>query len=411
MSVYKNIKNTLIDGLEQLIRDGSKKDYWFSSRAIADAVIALNFCLPRTEYLKLKHGALEHLIKAGEKSSNEGLNWMEEIWDTSIALTALSSYPEKFSNEIILASNWLDSKYLKSHNSWNDEVWETLLALNSLAYIQRSIPLDRSQQADYSGAINWLIQILDTPKPGMLINWSSTALYILLAQSAHKLNLNVEIIEKLNVTSKKSALALHNANILENENALWTAEAWSNGLVLWAYSLVQPIMFTEQEINKIYLWFQKRIADPDLPTEDRSFSCIGLFRFLEYLEYSEKYKALRNETFIQNTEADTLIREEIRESLQNQNAAILKSRIKDFQSKPPLFTNVDYPGYYTLNFRKKIIHISLIGILTSVLTYLTWQSQTVDDKTMRWLFIIPIVLGSLATIAQLANFNLLPKKK
>ena len=139
MSVKRNFRETLLDGLEQLIREGSKKDFWVSTRSTSDALIALNICLPAGEFPKLRLSALQSLVKQGEKTSDGGLSWMEEIWDTSVAIMAIATEPVRFEKEILLARKWLYSKYLRSHNSWNDELWETLLALNAVSYLFKRI--------------------------------------------------------------------------------------------------------------------------------------------------------------------------------------------------------------------------------------------------------------------------------
>lgn len=408
MSSKKNLRETLLDGLEQLVRDGSNKNYWFSTRGISDAVIALNFCLPSGEFMKLKNGSLQYLINAGEQTSADTLNWMEEIWDTSIAVAAMASDPVKYSNEITRALKWIDSKYLKSHNSWNDELWETLLALNAISFLSRSIPMSQNQKNDYSGAAEWLMKMIDTPREGLLINWSSTALFILFAHSPSFPGLTEDLEVKLKEYSQHCARTIMNTPILEDDELLWTAEAWSNGLVLWALSVARPGLLGNDKLFKLTKWFRNRIAQKDLPTEDRAFACIGLYKYLEYMEISDATRIKVVEEH--EKEENALLKEEIREKLQGKIAASLKARVPDFQSRPPLLTRSSHSGYYSINLNIKVINITLIILITFFLSFLTWQTQAADGK-VNLLILIPIILGSLATIAQLANFTLLPKGK
>ena len=409
MSLKKNLQDTLVEGLEQLIRDGSNKRFWSSTRSTADALIALNICTTSNDYVHLKEGGLKFLRNSAEESSGNTMNWMEEIWDTSITLIALIKEPVKYSVEINKASNWIASKYINSHNSWNEEVWETLLALNAISYLERSTPKGNRIQVDYSGATQWLMKMIDTPKNGILINWSSTALFILFANSPQFPGMTSQIEAQLQISSQKCALTILNASILDDDNLLWTAEAWSNGLVLWALSVSHPTSITREKIFKITKWFKERISSSDLPTEDRAFSCIGLFKFLEWIEINDV--KLKNDKLIEDKEKASILIEDVREKLQNRIASGLRNRITDFHSNPPLITLNSFEGYYSFHFRKKVINIFLIFSVTTFLSYLTWQSQTIADKMLKWLILIPIALGTLATVAQLANFSIIPKPK
>lgn len=405
MSARKNLRDTLLDGLEQLIRDGSNKNFWFSTRAIADAVIALNFCLPSTEFNKLKRGSLQYMLNEGERSTGNSLNWNEEVWDTSVAAMALAVDPVRHSEEISKASAWIKSKYLTTHTSWNEEIWETLFALNAISYLHRTVPSTYDPQFEFTGSIEWLIKIVNNPREGLLINWSSTALLVILAHSHELPGMKPELKQKLIGAAEKCAKAIAEAPILDDEEILWTPEAWSNGLVLWALAVARPGILSSEKNFKIAKWFKERVSAKALPTEDRAFSCIGLYHYLEYLETAALDKVTSGET---TSDEIAVQYEELKNKVQERIAATLKQRVSDYQSSPPLFSRQAFTGYYSINIKSIFVNVVLIVGTTGLLSYLTLQAQNEDSKS-KLLVLVPIVLGALATIAQLANFSLWPK--
>lgn len=409
MSLRKNVEATLLDGLEQLIREGSSRRYWCSNRATSDALVALNTCLPLGEFPQLRIGALNHLLAQSETTIDGKRHWMEEVWDSSIAALAIATEPIRFSKEINQTYHWLCSKYLTTYNSWNDELWETLCAINALSYLNRTLPIvNTREQYDFSGAAEWLMRMMNTPSPGLLINWSSTALFVLFGFSPSLPGLNVELKERIITSARLCSARLLEAPITKSDDLLWTPEAWSNGLVLWAISLSQQGMLSEESSFKMIKWFKDRIAREDLPTEDRAFSCIGLYRYLEYLLMSEINKEREPDRIKNNTD---LYIEESKEKLKTKIAIKLKQRIQDFKPSPPILSTNHYAGYYSINIHQKGANVFMIILFTFLLSYLSWESQSATDETIKWLVLIPIILGTLATIAQLANFTFFSKKK
>lgn len=411
MGLRAEIENTLLKGLVQLIVEGSNRKFWVSSRATSDALIALSTCLPFDEFPNLRSGAISHLLSESDVTSDSERHWMEEVWDTSIGALALSTEQTKFTNEIGEIKSWLFSKYLPSHKSWNDELWETLCAVNAISYLTKKFPDPNiCAQQDFTGAADWLISLIDTPRQGLLLNWSSTALFVLFSNSPNLPGLSPAGKQAIRSKGENCAQTLLKADLHQTEELLWTPEAWSNGLVLWAISVAKPGLLDEKSIRKILHWFDSRISAEDLPTEDRAFACVGLYKYREYLLYDDlkrEYRTLQDNKILSDNFDFLIIRfNERRDELKLNIGNRLKQRVGDFGPRPPRFSTKTYSGYYSINVSQKFANVVLIVLATTFLTYLTWKTQAVQDEMMSWLVLIPIVLGTLATLAQLFGFSM-----
>lgn len=407
MSIAKNIEIVLLEGLEQLIKDGSSKRYWSSNRSTSDALMALQTCLPMDEYSHLRSGALEHLLSQSEITADGKRHWMDEVWDTSVAMLALATEPLRFAMEVNQAREWLSSKYLTAYNSWNDELWETLWAINALSYLDRVIPIPKHKtNTDFSGAIEWLLKMVDTPEKGILVNWSSTALFVLFASKPSLPGLTEAKTEKVIAQSKISMQKFLETPGVQSGDLLWTPEAWSNALVLWSISVNYGGLLNEEDTFKMTKWFKDRVSLKDLPTEDRAFSCIALFKYLLYYSIENAKAGLGN-----NIHSEIQLVEEIKEKLKIRLANKLKKRVVDFKPRPPIISSTAHADYYSINMGKKFTNVFLIISVTITLSYASWKAGTLSNSDTQWIPVIPIVLGTLASVAQLANFNLISKRK
>lgn len=395
MELKKELTDLLIDSLEELIKIGSNSSFWGATRANSDAILALTACLPEFDFYKLRSRCIERISNEANES-NGFINWDEEIWDTSIAIMALSTNYESNKVKILKALNWIESKYITVSQSWNEEVWETLLALNAITY-SRSKSLRNSESYKYfEGSINWINSLYNTPKKGILINWSSTALYLLFAVNSKKFELDDTNKTIIDGHIKSSCEQILKSNISLTEEVLWTSEAWSNGLVLWAISEAKCGTFEEDKFESIINWFRERINLPDTPVEDKAFACIGIFKYLEYLEIKES--------------GENISPLKVKENLQSKLSKLINIRVKDFVPNPPLFDKSYHSNYYTINLNKRLANISFILFATFLLTYFSISASNNNDNISRWLSIIPILLGIFATVSQLANFEILPSK-
>lgn len=166
MDLKQALTNLLVDSLEDLICIGSNRDFWGTTRANSDAILAITTCLPEHNFCKLKSLCLDRISKEAN-DYNEYVNWEEEIWDTSIAIMALST--DYDDNDILISKglNWIKSKYIDISNSWNEEIWETLLALNAITFSRNKKNKKEENYSYFEGSIKWLNDFL---KEGILIN-------------------------------------------------------------------------------------------------------------------------------------------------------------------------------------------------------------------------------------------------
>jgi len=406
MSIRRTIEGVLLDGLEQLIREGSSRKYWNSNRATSDALVALDRCLLKDDYCNLRAGALQYLVSQSEVTGDGRRHWMEEVWDTSVATLALATNSIKYSSEIIEARSWLCSKYLVEYNSWNDEIWETLWALNVLSYLDRVFPIQIRCDVSLANATDWISRMVNTPTEGMVVNWSNTALFVLFGSPPTLPGLDDKQKQLIIDLARSCARTLLDTPINKSDDILWTPEAWSNALVLWAISHAKIGLLQDQSAFVVAKWFKDKISDQDLPTEDRAFSCIALYRYNEYLLISEIKKDIQ----IDEEHTSSIRIEEAKEKLKERIGKKLAQRIPDFSYNRPFIT-AEYYGYYSINIRKKFANVVAILILTISITFLSAKPDWGENKWTKWIPAIPIILGALATLAQLLNFTLWPTRK
>ncbi len=395
MEHKKELTNLLVDSLEELIKLGSNVSFWGATRSNSDAVLALTICLPEFDFYKLRSRCIDRIIKDANET-NGFLNWDEEIWDTSIAIMALSTDYENNKEGILKALKWIESKYITISQSWNEEVWETLLALNAITYSKYKPQKTSDNNLYFERSINWINSLYNTPKKGILINWSSTALYLLFAVNSKKFDLNNSNQTILNEHVKCSCEQILKSSIDASELALWTSEAWSNGLVLWSISEAKYGKLEEEKLERIINWFRDRLKLEETPIEDKAFACIGLFKYLEYLEILES--------------GENINPLKSRENLQLKLSKLINTRVKDFVPNPPLFDKSYHSDYYTINLKKRVINISFILITTLLLTCFSLLASTNNYIISKWLSVIPILIGVFATVSQLANFEILSSK-
>lgn len=371
------IVRVLIDGLTQLIQEGKRRDYWCSSRATADALIALDHSLPAGAFTHLRNDARKHLLEESVDKDGER-NWNEEVWDTSVACLALSTLTgRKYSNALLQSQGWLLSKYLKAH-AWNDEQWETLWALIALSRVP-----DEADDAKVAPAVKWLLERLDKPKRGMLSNWSNTALFLLFTNRYSNEN-DPQLISDVSVARENALHAILDKDLTDDPTGetLWTPEGWSNGLVLWAVADTQGRAYTQLNNEKIVKWYSSNIKK--LKAEDLAFSCIGLYAYLRqyYLEASGSKES------------------ELKEMLNRHLAAI---EVKD---RPKAVTHNTYPGYLSIHLRHDLLRLALYLSIGTIFAVILLNADNKLGTWSGWLAIIP---GLISIGVSIADFrHLLP---
>lgn len=367
MSTFeKRITSVLVDGLAELIRQGKGRNYWCSSRATADALIALDHGLPIGEYPHLRQGALRELLRESDVAASLR-NWNAEVWDTSVALLALRNLQgPKYRTAILQSRDWLLSKYLKSH-FWNHEPWETLWALIALSRLP-----DPPTHIDFSPAVEWILDAIGKPK-GMLMNWSNTALFVLFTNRASKY---AEPFKDHIAETRKEALETILKEPLDGDEALWTPEGWSNGLVLWAVAEANYKMPNKANAEKILNWCESRILKSELVEEDLAFTCIGLYEYLKQVYFDDsRGKEL-----------------ELKVELAKQ----LRMTVND---KPKVVTRHTYDGYFSIHLREGMLRFAGIILISLVLSVAALAAENKIGEWTNWIALVPALLGVIVGIA------------
>lgn len=431
-----DVNNLLFKSLQNLIKSGMSNGHWGSVRATADSLIAMNRCLKEepSPYPILKKHAYKYIVKRAskpDKSINNACDWEEEVWDSSVAIMALShkSMHKRYRDNILSGWAGLENKYNKINHNWHDEPWETSWALLALHSIMENEELE-TETVNWKQCLLWLSDLCGKPKKGLLINWHYSALFVLIvnryANDKYLGGLENEDL-KMKLRNGRNEIISHimdNLKNTEDEDILWTQELWSNSLILWA--LCEPyqdkyeeVHVNSIEIDRVYKWFIKVLDKNKQQREDIAFSCISLCALWNSLSINENktYEKLRHEIksniaikIEQLTAIERLI-DKIKKNDEEDKKKflgreLLKEIKSDYTPKPPLLEKDHHPGYHTVNLRENVTVISLIIITVIIFTFLTFGIQPyVNDKLGKVLVRLPVVLGVFATVLKLANVS------
>lgn len=221
-------------------------------------------------------------------------------------------------------------------------------------------------------------------------------MYLLYAINSVKFESNENNKKIIDKHIEASCNQILNKNIDLDQNVLWTSETWSNGLVLWAISEAKCGLFSEKKLEDIISWFKVQMNLEGIPIEDKAFACIGMYKYLEYMEITEE------------KEPNML---KVKSNLQNRLSELVGYRVKDFVPAPPLLDKSYHTDYYTINLNKRFVNILFIVLLTLVLTFFSVIASDKNDNISQWIAIIPILIGAYATVSQLVDFNIFKSKK
>lgn len=416
-NLVDKIEKTLAESLNYLLREPEKIGNWGDVRGTADSLIAIHKCLPNDRFPILREYATSWLLSRMENNSenNGKASWEEEVWDTSIAVLALSEEPSS-REAIIKSTRWLSEQFQVGHGNWNDEPWETLWALLALhaAYKEMKLPFP---DIDFERTFNWLMSLRGTPQSGILINWHYTALFTLVAKRYSMDSPSSVVSDHIRVllrdTHKESVQCLAEFLIMKKEE-LWTNEIWSNSLAVWA--LFESIEDCPDQLEKkpVANWFFNQLQNQaSVFTEDRAFACIGLFYFILGIKKEKKIKIdnlctadLSPQVMNIMQECSTILGQNVQIDLQNSVSKCLGT-VSDYTPRAPIFATDVFHGYYTINLRDFPTNIFVTITTTGILTIAAQNAHTFFGKTVgQYIIWIPLALGTLATIAQLMNFNL-----
>ena len=250
--LYHGAESILLNSLVDLINEGNLKGRWSSVRDTGDSILALNKCLEKDAFPILRKQAIDWLIQQAEleKSKNEiRYCWANEVWDTSLAVLALSTVEDKNNPTMNGGFNWLKGHFSEKQGNWNDEPWETcwaLLAIYECAHIRDDKDYDEELLKEIKNAFDWLFPLFGKPEKGMLVTWHYTGLFILVARRYKELtyfrNNQPELINELDKYYNGSINCILR-HLSKTPFTLWTDELWSNSLVLWALAESKKVDF------------------------------------------------------------------------------------------------------------------------------------------------------------------------
>lgn len=294
-NVKQKIYECLSTAYKWLFSIAQTPGYWTDVRSTSLVALCLELREPDgSPWLKaVKKWLLKQQVLKGD---NEG-SWGDELWDTSMALIALSrlGLPQK-NPHVKKALNYIKNVYEKNKqgDNWHYEPWETSWCI--LAILETDSSSERMDIA-YNAA-KWLMSL---QKEGEIVSPHYTAYFILIAS---KLKIRQEGKEEFNTAVTEAAKYLID-NI--KEETLWTGEGWSNGQILWALASTKHFPCNNNEIllqtvKWFYKWFfngQKEDNNRE-DAEDIASSILGLYYLLREVESQRISDTTDPETRIRN---------------------------------------------------------------------------------------------------------------
>lgn len=401
------LEEILTSGLKKLIAEGCRKGNWDDVRGTSDAIMVLGTCLPPDAFEKLKLSAADWLVQRSIKlTTDDSLNWEEEVWDTSVAVMGLCATAECHKNSpyLVDAKRWLTTIHSRQNN-WNDEPWESLWALLALYSIQNltQSKFDENMKVVFS----WLLSLCGKPKEDMLVNWHYTALFVMAAKryldhpdSKSDKNLHSELKKTRDAMLSAIQRQLHlSFNTDTTEQKPWTGELWSNSLALRCLAEEVtledvPFKVEDTDLQQLLKYFGAAMVDSDVQTEDLAFACLALFQL--YVRLEKRCAKILEPLQLENME--TFSEDKLRLKLKNR-----LSQMRDYCKKPDTFSANEFEGYYTINLDQKKTLLVITFVLTIALTSF---SQFMPERIRPWFAFILLILGTLAIVIQLLGVDL-----
>jgi len=258
--------------------------------------------------------------------------------------------------------------------------------------------------------------------PGRLVNWHYTGLFILVASrylesgiaslGDSALEARLRSTRDEMIDSARSALVVGAA-----DTRLWTSETWSNALVLWALAETEGIDRGSPPARALEDQFTRELRRSGLMTEDRAFALLAGFHLAVCLETTRDARVRRVIERLRCEDKDEDVRTAVEplldllesraaQQLQHSLATTLIPSNADYVARPPLLTREVHRGCYTINLPERPVNILLILVGTAAVTSLTLLADVASGRLRLLLTLVPLTLGVLATIAQVANLNL-----
>ncbi|MBP6875804.1 MAG: hypothetical protein KBD56_07010 [Candidatus Eisenbacteria bacterium] len=413
------VLDILSSTLRSLVEEGYLIGNWGDVRGTADCLYALDSCLPIDSFPRLRAHAARWLVLRGLPEPNGFLSWEEEVWDTSVALLALATSPQDFSEPIRGGLRWLSKVYQRGRQNWNDEPWESswaLLAIDSAARLREPLDVDRE------ATLRWLLTLRGNPAPAQLVNCHYTALFALVARSFVERETSAddqELIASLRTARQESTAFLANRLSQAPAGELWTREVWSNSLALWALASNEAAgALPAATLERTITWFAKELENPaTVLTEDRAFAAVALFHLAVDLGAFQNHSICRAAEGLADQYQDPQIRwvaDYSRRRVELEIAALVRqdlgqalSSVRDMPAHPPMITRQLFSNYYSLNLPRRPVNVIAVLAATVGITILSrYAGGSIGGLWGTILQWVPMSLGVLATIGQLGNFSL-----
>lgn len=222
------------EGIERIVADARRRDGWQGVRSTADALLAMDRCLPNGVLTHARQAAVDHLVESYTELSVGCGHWEQEVWDTAVALYALVPHVQ-FEQVTTGGVAWLLSLQTPD-GCWNEEPWETMWAMLALERA-RAYDVGGLSRDEVSRAAEWLLGFVDCPSDGMVVNRHYSALFLVLASELDASRLEETVRNAWGQASRRvSSRLLSMPRRTLSDGTMWTDEVWSSGLVLWGLS-------------------------------------------------------------------------------------------------------------------------------------------------------------------------------
>jgi hypothetical protein len=253
------------------------KGHWVDIRSTSLALLAIN--LVHEERSSPLADAALCWIRSRQRTETEGegklISWDTEVWDTALAIMALSSYGSSAGDpDINSALDWIGSlAQINDNKNIHFEPWETYYGI---AAFVRSNNIEKCRLLYPS--LQWYCS-LETN--GMVINPHYTAFLVILGKLVLP-HLETRAADLCDLVRRKAEIC-RNRLIADLNNRLWTSETWANAYILYALTgHNKPRVFSPGQIHSIIQWFD-RDRSPEggfKDSEATALACLGLFQLL-----------------------------------------------------------------------------------------------------------------------------------
>jgi hypothetical protein len=359
----EQILNGQIDAVFELLKGSysflfkvaSKKGHWTEIRCTALAAMCLQL---REECLRSKEEGPSRWIDAVKTWMQKEQfvdgpvrgSWGEEVWDSALAVIALTDLGVSPKDETLKNGlKWIAKLFsVNGRDNWHDEPWETSWALLAILRAGR-VPKKKGKEVDIGAAIKWLVSLQDGS--GRIVSPHYTAYFILINHLSPRVNLSDEVHLVLEKCATKCESYLLNA-LKASHQGLWTGEAWSNGQILWCLCWAGRFPVSEYElIGKTIAWFQGE-QSPDgnwSDIEDTASATLGLAELVKNLLTHQAAIARSNQ------DADIEFEKRLKKAVRIPKLAIKKRFIYREQET----------GYISINLRESTVKLA-VAIITFV---------------------------------------------